>query len=189
MVNAARSQPPALCHVRPPTRSGISSMTGCLNLPDGRFRSTKKSTPPRQRPTTAIRASPVCSRVSDEFIAIPPKRPTCTPGNVAERKRQGFGSDGSDPGRWRRESHQAAVYALFCVVALEAALNFSVPLYIQIVQGRSPIATAVATMPFNLTVFFTAMLIVRFYDKFTPRQSDGFILCTVALLWLAFCRA
>jgi membrane glycosyltransferase len=84
---------------------------------------------------------------------------------------------------------RAAVYVLFCVVALEAALNFSVPLYIQIVQGRSPIATAVATMPFNLTVFFTAMLIVRFYDKFTPRQSDGFILCTVALLWLAFCRA
>jgi predicted MFS family arabinose efflux permease len=83
---------------------------------------------------------------------------------------------------------RAAVYALFCVVALEAALNFSVPLYIQIVQGRSPIATAIAMMPFNLTVFFTAMLIVRFYDKFTPRQIGryGFILCTVALLWLAF---
>jgi MFS family permease len=83
---------------------------------------------------------------------------------------------------------RAAVYALFCVVALEAALNFSVPLYIQIVQGRSPIATAVAMMPFNLTVFFTAMLIVRLYDKFTPRQIGryGFILCTLALLWLAF---
>jgi predicted MFS family arabinose efflux permease len=83
---------------------------------------------------------------------------------------------------------RAAVYALFCVVALEAALNFSVPLYIQIVQGRSPIATAVAMMPFNLTVFFAAMLIVRFYDKFTPRQIGryGFILCTLALLWLAF---
>jgi predicted MFS family arabinose efflux permease len=83
---------------------------------------------------------------------------------------------------------RAAVYALFCVVALEAALNFSVPLYIQIVQGRSPIATAVAMMPFNLTVFFTAMLIVRFYEKFTPRQIGryGFILCTVALIWLAF---
>jgi hypothetical protein len=57
---------------------------------------------------------------------------------------------------------RAAVYALFCVVALEAMLNFSVPLYIQIVQGRSPIATAIAMMPFNLTVFFAAMLIVRF---------------------------
>lgn len=83
---------------------------------------------------------------------------------------------------------RAAVYALFSVVALEAALNFSVPLYIQIVQGRSPLATAVAMMPFNLTVFFTAMLIVRFYDRLTPRQIGryGFMLCTVALLWLAF---
>jgi len=83
---------------------------------------------------------------------------------------------------------RAAVYAMFAVVALEAALNFSIPLYIQIVQGRSPIATAVAMMPFNLTVFFTAMLIVRLYDKLTPRQIGryGFILCTIALLWLAF---
>lgn len=83
---------------------------------------------------------------------------------------------------------RAAVYALFAVVALEAALNFSVPLYIQIVQGRSPLATAIAMMPFNLTVFFTAMLIVRFYDRLTPRQIGryGFMLCTAALLWLAF---
>src|SRR5262249_10445172 len=83
---------------------------------------------------------------------------------------------------------RAAVYALFSVVALEAALNFTVPLYIQIVQGRTPIATAIAMMPFNLTVFFTAMLIVKFYDRWTPRQIGryGFILCTVALVWLAF---
>jgi predicted MFS family arabinose efflux permease len=83
---------------------------------------------------------------------------------------------------------RAAVYAMFSVVALEAMLNFSVPLYIQIVQGRSPLATAIAMMPFNLTVFFAAMLIVRLYNRFTPRQIGryGFILCTVALLWLAF---
>jgi riboflavin transporter FmnP len=83
---------------------------------------------------------------------------------------------------------RAAVYALFAVVALEAALNFSVPLYIQIVQGRSPLATAVAMMPFNLTVFFAAMLIVNVYDKLTPQQIGryGFALCTIALVWLAF---
>jgi predicted MFS family arabinose efflux permease len=83
---------------------------------------------------------------------------------------------------------RAAVYALFSVVALEAALNFTVPLYIQIVQGRTPIATAIAMMPFNLTVFFAAMLIVRFYERLTPRQIGryGFILCTIALIWLAF---
>jgi predicted MFS family arabinose efflux permease len=83
---------------------------------------------------------------------------------------------------------RCAVYALFAVVALEAALNFTVPLYIQIVQGRTPLATAIAMMPFNLTVFFSAMLIVNYYDRLTPRQIGryGFALCTVALLWLAF---
>ena len=86
------------------------------------------------------------------------------------------------------ERERAAVYAMFSVVALEAMLNFSVPLYIQIVQGRSPIATAIAMMPFNLSVFFAALLIVRLYGKLTPRQIGryGFALCTVALLWLAF---
>jgi MFS family permease len=85
-------------------------------------------------------------------------------------------------------TERAAVYAMFVVVALEGALNFSVPLYIQIIQGRSPIETAVAMLPFNLTVFFSALLIVKFYDKFTPRQIGvfGFTLCTVALVWLAW---
>ncbi|MDC7784395.1 MFS transporter [Rhodoplanes sp. TEM] len=83
---------------------------------------------------------------------------------------------------------RAAVYAMFAVVALEAMLNFSVPLYIQIVQGRSPLATAIAMMPFNLTVFFSAMLIVKAYKRLTPRQIGraGFALCTAALVWLAF---
>src|SRR6476620_4560446 len=83
---------------------------------------------------------------------------------------------------------RAAVYAMFSVVALEAMLNFSVPLYIQIVQGRSPLATAIAMMPFNLTVFFAAMFIVKFYERLTPRQIGryGFMACTAALVWLAF---
>ena len=59
---------------------------------------------------------------------------------------------------------------MFAVVGLEAMLNFTVPLYIQIVQGRTPIETAIAMMPFNLTVFFTAMLVVRLYHKVTPRR-------------------
>lgn len=83
---------------------------------------------------------------------------------------------------------RAAVYAMFTVVALEAMLNFTVPLYIQIVQGRTPIETTIAMMPFNLTVFFTAMLVVRLYDKVTPRRiaQGGFALCILGLLWLAF---
>jgi predicted MFS family arabinose efflux permease len=83
---------------------------------------------------------------------------------------------------------RAAVYAMFTVVGLEAMLNFTVPLYIQIVQGRTPIETAIAMMPFNLTVFFTAMLVVKLYDKLPPRRiaQGGFALCVVGLLWLAW---
>ncbi len=83
---------------------------------------------------------------------------------------------------------KAAVMCMFSVVALEAMLNFSVPLYIQIVQGRTPIETAVAMLPFNLTVFFTAMLVVKLYGRMTPRTIGraGFALCFVALLYLAW---
>jgi len=83
---------------------------------------------------------------------------------------------------------RAAVFCMFAVMALEAALNFSVPLYIQIVQGQTPFATAIAMLPFNLTVVFTAMLVVRLYARLTPRRIGryGFMLCAAALLWLAF---
>lgn len=83
---------------------------------------------------------------------------------------------------------RAAVFAMFAVVMLEAMLNFSVPLYIQIIQGRTPIETAIAMLPFNLTVFFTAMLVVRLYNRLTPQRIGqlGFAVCTVALLWLAW---
>ncbi|MEV4410359.1 MFS transporter [Catellatospora sp. NPDC049609] len=83
---------------------------------------------------------------------------------------------------------RAAVYAMFTVVALEAALNFTVPLYTQIVQGRTPFDTALAMMPFNLTVFVAALAVVRLYRRFTPRTIGvcAFILTTVALLWLSF---
>ncbi|NLU82503.1 MFS transporter [Rhodococcus sp. HNM0569] len=83
---------------------------------------------------------------------------------------------------------RAAVYAMFIVVAMEAALNFTVPLYIQIVQGRTPFDTALAMMPFNLTVFVTATLVVRVYKWYSPRAIGvfSFTLTTIALVWLAY---
>ncbi|WP_262365661.1 MFS transporter [Gordonia sp. OPL2] len=88
----------------------------------------------------------------------------------------------------RSSRERSAVYAMFIVVAMEAALNFTVPLYIQIVQGRTPFDTALAMMPFNLTVFITATLVVRVYRRFTPRTIGvfSFVLTTGALVWLAY---
>jgi MFS family permease len=82
----------------------------------------------------------------------------------------------------------AAVLALFLIVMTEAAINFTVPLYIQIIQGRTSAATSVAMMPFMLTVFFTAILIVKLYGKYPPRTIArwAFGLVAVGALWLAF---
>jgi MFS family permease len=82
----------------------------------------------------------------------------------------------------------AAVLALFLIVGMEGAINFSVPLYIQIVQGNTAFQTSIAMMPFMLTVFFTAILIVRLYDRFTPRAiaRAAFVLVAAGAAWLAF---
>src|SRR5699024_3272630 len=83
---------------------------------------------------------------------------------------------------------RSAVYAMFIIVCMEAAVNFSLPIYIQVVQGRTPLDTSLAMMPFNLTVFVTATLIVRFSPRLAPRTIAllSFLLTTVALIWLAF---
>ncbi|WP_313810386.1 MFS transporter [Glutamicibacter sp.] len=85
-------------------------------------------------------------------------------------------------------TERSAVYAMFIIVSMEAAVNFTVPIYIQVVQGRTPFDTSLAMMPFNLTVFITATLIVRFYKKYTPRTIAlfSFGLTTAALAWLSF---
>jgi MFS family permease len=82
----------------------------------------------------------------------------------------------------------AAVLALFTIVGMEGAINFSVPLYIQIVQGNSAFQTSIAMMPFMLTVFFTAILIVRLYDRFTPRTiaRGAYVFVAAGTAWLAF---
>ncbi|WP_239683902.1 MFS transporter [Leucobacter musarum] len=87
-----------------------------------------------------------------------------------------------------RPEERAAIYAMFIIVLMEAAVNFTLPTYIQVVQGRTPFDTSLAMMPFNLTVFITATLIVRFYGRFAPRTIAlfSFALTTAALLWLAF---
>jgi MFS family permease len=83
---------------------------------------------------------------------------------------------------------RATVLMMFLIVGMEAATNFSVPLYIQIVQGRDAFQTALAMMPFNLAVFFTAILIVKLYARLTPQQiaSYAFALVAAGAFWLAF---
>jgi MFS family permease len=83
---------------------------------------------------------------------------------------------------------RAALLTMFLAGAVEAATIFAVPLYIQIVQGRDAFQTAMATLPFMLAFFSTAILIVRQFSRFTPRQiaSVAILLVAAGAFWLAW---
>jgi MFS family permease len=83
---------------------------------------------------------------------------------------------------------RAALFAMFIIGALGPAINFLVPVYIQIVQDRSTFDTAVAVVPYTLAIAGASIFVVRTYDKLTPRQIAiaAFVLFAVALVLLAF---
>lgn len=83
---------------------------------------------------------------------------------------------------------RAALVALLVIGALGPAINFLIPLYIQIVQGRSTLFTAVAVVPYTLAIAGSAIFVVRTYDHLTPRQIAvaSFVLFAGALVLLAF---
>lgn len=82
----------------------------------------------------------------------------------------------------------AATVVLLVIGALGPALNFLIPLYIQIVQGRSSLATSIAVIPYSLAIFAGTALIVRLFDRLSPRQIGRYtyIIITLGLVLLAF---
>lgn len=75
---------------------------------------------------------------------------------------------------------RSALMTLLIIGALGPAINFLIPLYIQIVQGRSTLFTAVAVVPYTLSIAASAILIVRLYARLTPRQIGSVALLLVA---------
>jgi MFS family permease len=86
------------------------------------------------------------------------------------------------------KSERSAIFALLIMGALGPAVNFLIPLYIQIVQGRTTLQTSIAVVPYTLAIFAAAVLIVRLYKRLSPRTigSIGFIIVAVGLAILAF---
>ncbi len=81
---------------------------------------------------------------------------------------------------------RAALFSIFIISALASAVTFLIPLYIQVVQGGSSFATAVAVIPFSLASFIAAVLVVRLYDRISPNRiaRGAFLLVAVGLALL-----
>ena len=75
---------------------------------------------------------------------------------------------------------------MMAIFMLANALTFLVPLYVQMVQGRTSLETAIAMIPYQLAVFASAILVLNLYDRLTPRQIArySFVLVAAALFLL-----
>lgn len=82
---------------------------------------------------------------------------------------------------------RANIVALLVIGALGPAVNFLIPLYIQIVQGQNSLETAVTVIPYTLAIAASAALIVRLFGRLSPRQiaTIGFSTVAVGLAFLA----
>lgn len=81
-----------------------------------------------------------------------------------------------------------AVIAFLVAAGLGPAVSFLIPLYVQIVQDRTPLFSSVAILPYALTITAAAMLSVRLYDRLSPRVLGvaSFVLVAVGLVVIAF---
>jgi len=68
------------------------------------------------------------------------------------------------------------------------AANFVIPLYMQVVQGRTGIETSFAIIPYTLSIFLASTFIASLYGRFRPRHiaTGGFVVVAAALTLLAF---
>ena len=76
---------------------------------------------------------------------------------------------------------RAALLSIFIIGALGSAITFLIPLYLQIVQGRSGLQTAMVVIPFSLASFTSAVLVVRLYGQLSPRRIARYAFLVVAV--------
>jgi MFS family permease len=86
------------------------------------------------------------------------------------------------------KEEKSAVLAFLVAGSLGLAVGFLIPLYVQIVQGRSPLATAVAILPYAVAIAAAGVLSVRLYGRFPPRSLGvaSFLLIAIGLALVAF---
>jgi MFS family permease len=83
---------------------------------------------------------------------------------------------------------KSAVIAFLVAGSLGLAVGFLIPLYVQIVQDRTPLATAVAILPYAVAIAAAGVASVRLYDRRSPRTLGivSFVLIAVGLVVVAF---
>jgi MFS family permease len=84
-------------------------------------------------------------------------------------------------------AEKAVTICMATMLFVGTAANFLIPLYIQIVQGRTSLQTSIAIIPYTLSIFLSSTFVATLYSRFPPRQLAriGFIVVAVGLTILA----
>ncbi|RLP77536.1 MFS transporter [Mycetocola tolaasinivorans] len=85
-------------------------------------------------------------------------------------------------------SERAVVACMATMLFVGTAANFLIPLYIQVVQGRTSLETSFSIIPYTLSIFLASTFIAYLYGRFSPRvlAIAGFLVVATALTLLAF---
>lgn len=106
---------------------------------------------------------------------------------LRKRKREGA-SQIFDLDVLKSGAERATTWCMAIMLFIGTAANFLIPLYIQIVQGRSGIETSFSIIPYTLSIFVANSVVAALYDKFPPRliAVGGFVIVASALTLIAF---
>jgi MFS family permease len=80
-----------------------------------------------------------------------------------------------------RSEERSALLTLFLTSGLASAITFLVPLYMQVIQGRTSLETAAAVIPFSLASLTAALLVVRLYGQMSPTRIARYAFLIVAV--------
>lgn len=80
----------------------------------------------------------------------------------------------------RAKSARTTVVSLMAIVVIGSGLNFLMPLYIQMVQGRTSVETAAALVPYQLAALAASLLVAGMYKRMSPRQLARYCFALVA---------
>ncbi|MET1051292.1 MAG: MFS transporter, partial [Mycetocola sp.] len=87
----------------------------------------------------------------------------------------------------KSSSERATTACMAAMLFVGTAANFLIPLYIQIVQGRSSIETSFSVIPYTLSIFVASTVVAGLYKRYAPRvlARAGFVIVAVGLIILA----
>ncbi|MFI8659651.1 MULTISPECIES: MFS transporter [Rhodococcus] len=85
-------------------------------------------------------------------------------------------------------AERATTICMATMMFVGTAANFLIPLYMQIIQGRSSLQTSFSIIPYTLSIFIASTVVARLYKTYSPRliARAGFVVVAAGLILLAF---